>query len=270
MFLPTIYWCDGKKTEEYLEMLIEDFMKEYSFATVNGKDSATELSGNIGKIAAKYRSTNQGETQREGSVSRSTAALFTDLHQMLEGKQLIQSLYGFDEDIWKQLTTGEFVEVEGEFKQSPAELVLSSTLDFFEQFKSQLEVTSSPKELGEYELMSSIMNLQKVTSIIQPYVEGDYKFFTSLDSDNFHEDRYELEGEFTILGKIKKIYKPLQEVDLIKMLPGKMRFKKSQLMSLLKDLPNDELDFDVSEINEDSFTLKGPAIELTPIAIYQK
>lgn len=272
MFLPTIYWQDGKRTKQFLEMLVEDLMTEYSITQQSNKGSVVEIGGNASKVLAKYQKGSATGHQIEGHVSKSDAALFKDLYTILQDTQMIQSLIGFDEDIWNQLKSGEFVELTGEFKQSPAELVLSSMLDMMDQFKGFFEIAATQEEIQKFDIASTMLKFKKVTMIINPFIDGDnYKFFTSLEGSNFVEDRYDLEGEFTVLGKIKRIYKPHEKIDLVKLLPGKLRVGKKQLMSFLPDLNNnDDLTFDVGEINEESFELKGPAIELTTIAIYQE
>jgi len=271
MFLPTIYWQDGKRTKQFLEMLVEDLMTEYSITHQSNKDSVVEIGGNASKVIAKYQKGLTTGHQIEGHISKSDSALFKDLYTILEDKQMIQPLIGFDKGIWDQLKSGEFIELTGEFKQSPAELVLSSMLDMVDQFKGHFETAATQEEIQGFELASKMLNLKKVTMIINPFTDDDeYKFFTSLEGNNFVEDRYDLEGEFTVLGKIKRIYKPHEKIDLVKLLPGKLRIGKTQLMSFLPSMnANDDLSFDVGEINEDSFELKGPAIELTTIAIYQ-
>ncbi|MBD7965382.1 DUF6414 family protein [Fictibacillus norfolkensis] len=270
MFLPDIYWCNKIKTERFLSMLVSDLMTQYTLVTEqeNSKDKGIEA--NLGKIIAKYQSQGVGRKEKEGNVVKSTPSLFVDLYTILNEANKIQKLSGFDDDIWKQLEVGEFVEVDGEFKQSPAELLLSSVMDFTEQFKGHFEFAATAEENANLELATKLLNLKKVTMIVNPYIEGDFKFFTSLETEYFLEDRYELEGDFTVMGKIRRIYKPHEKIDLIKLLPGKLRMKKEQLMTFIPNFKNEDISFDVGEINENSFELKGPAIEIMPIAIYQE
>ncbi|WP_342431055.1 hypothetical protein [Neobacillus sp. FSL H8-0543] len=268
-FLPDIYWCNRKKTEQFLSMLIDDLMPEYTLIASQGKSNEKGLEGNLGKIVAKYQKQSNDSTEREGKIIRSTSSLFKDLFTILEDGDKIQKLAGFDEEIWNQLRTGEFIEIDGEFKQSPAELVMSSMIEFADKYKGFYAAETSKEDMQKIEFATSIFNLKKVTMIINPYVDGDFKFFTSLDAEHFLEDRYELEGEFTILGKIRKIYKPHQKIDLAKLLPGKMKFKKEQLIKFIPNMSQDDISFDTEEITEESFEIKGPAIEIMPIAIYQ-
>lgn len=271
MFLPTIYWLDGNRTKQYLEMLVEDLMTEYSIKKNNEAGNEINIGGKSAKIVAKYEARRGEKTEIEGNVSRSNAALFKDLYTILKEKNIIQSLIGFDEDILNQLNNGEFIELTGEFKQSPVELVLSSTMDIINKYKGHFEAASSKEEMDNISAATTFFNFKSITMIIHPYMDGEYKFYTNLDSKSFVEDRYDLEGEFTILGKIKRKYKAHEKIDLIKLLPGRMRMKKEELMGMIPNLDDSsEINFDVEEITEESFELKGPVIEITPIAIYQE
>ncbi|RCW70626.1 DUF6414 family protein [Saliterribacillus persicus] len=270
MFLPTIYWQDGKRTKQFLEMLVEDLMTEYNITQSNGQTKNLEVGGNAEKVLAKYRKGSENNHQVEGTVSKSDSALFKDLYTILDDKDMIQKLIGFDEEIWDQLKSGEFIELSGEFNQSPAELVLSSMMDMVDQYKGFFEDSTNKEDI---DLASSLLKFKKATVIIHPYIDSneDYKFFTSLDTDGFVEDRYDLEGEFIILAKIKKIFKPHQKIDLIKLLPGKLKVNRKQLLTFIPQLSDsDDITFDVENIDEESFEIKGPVIELTPIAIYQE
>lgn len=48
-----------------------------------------------------------------------------------------------------------------------------------------------------------------------------------------------------------------------------MKFKKEQLIKFIPNMSQDDISFDTEEITEESFEIKGPAIEIMPIAIYQ-
>ncbi|WP_347833974.1 hypothetical protein [Gracilibacillus sp. JCM 18860] len=247
-------------------------MTEFEITKQEGKGKSVELGGEANKVIAKYKRNEEGNLTIQGQVKRSNVALFKDLYTILNERNMVQRLIGFDEDIWNQLSHGEFVEIDGEFAQSPAELILSSVLDMFEEYKGYFELGSSEKEIEKNEMVASFIKLNKVTVIINPFIdEKELKFFSSLETKHFIEDRYDLEGDFSLFGKVKKIYKPHQKIDLIKLLPGRMKMNKNQLLSFLPQLnSNDDISFDVGEINEDSFELNGPCIEIAPIAIYQR
>jgi hypothetical protein len=43
--------------------------------------------------------------------------------------------------------------------------------------------------------------------IVNPFFDGEHKFFSSLDAEHFIEDKYDIDGDFRIVIKIRKIYK---------------------------------------------------------------
>ena len=88
MFLPTIYWLDGNRTKQYLEMLVEDLMTEYSIKKNNEAGNEINIGGKSAKIVAKYEARRGEKTEIEGNVSRSNAALFKDLYTILKEKIL--------------------------------------------------------------------------------------------------------------------------------------------------------------------------------------
>lgn len=256
-------------------MLVEDFAPEYRKLHQQIKQQEVKIGLEAQKVMSKYSNGQELTITREINVSSSDSALFKDLYVLLSEREQIQSLIGYDESILKQLKVGEFVEIEGVFKQSPVELVLSSFTDTIQKFAPVMQLAATndneKRDIEQVDGISKLLNLEKTTIIIEPEDEAakDYKFFTTLKSDLFVDDKYEVEGELRIFGKVRKILLPHQTVDLIKLLPGRLRFPKEQLMSMVpKDSPDNSFFLNVDQITEESFTIKGPAIEISPIAIY--
>ncbi|MDD3074246.1 MAG: hypothetical protein PHS56_07515, partial [Eubacteriales bacterium] len=229
-----------------------------------GTGKKIDFGTDAGKIIAKYQKQGEITSQREGTITKSISAMFKDLYTLLDTKAKIQKLYSFDKEIWEQLKAGEFIEVKGELSQSPVELLFSSISDFTNKYRPLIKSTDDQRTCL---MIQTFFESSKVTVIIKPYTDDNLNFFSTLDKQFFLEDRYELEGEYLVFGRVKKIYTPYESVDLIKLLPGKMRMPKDQLMSMIQK--TDDVPIDVGNITEDSFTLKGPAIKLTPFAIYQ-
>ncbi|HDX9630588.1 TPA: hypothetical protein ROY30_004313 [Bacillus cereus] len=275
MFIPELYYCDRRKVEELLSMLLDNFATEYKITQSKDKKHDVQISAEVFKVLAKYNMVDSTTENKETNVKSTNSSLFKDLYTLLNEKGTVQSLIGYDEGILKQLKTGEFVEVEGVFKQSPAELVLASSMDAVRKFQPLMEMAPSLAmsdiEPEKIQAFTTFFTSDKTTMIIDPEDEATngYKFFTTLKVTDFIEDRYEIEGQMRILGKVRKIIRPLQSVDLIKLLPGRMRVKPEELIEkFMQNNSAGNVYFDVDEITEESFVLKGPAIEITPIAVY--
>ncbi len=277
LFLPDLVYCDRKRTIELLSVLVNDLVTEYSLKQslnqTNDNGLEATLESNIGRIAARYRSGDSRCVEKEGIVKLPTAALFSDLFSILNSKNQIQELQGFDDKIISQLSVGEFVKLDGTFRLSPVEALFSSLIDFVEKFKTFFSTQQNYKQII---LVSQMLRSNKSTYIIKSYNDVNYSFLTSIENfqDNLLIDQYEIEGEFTLFGRIRRIIPEGQEVDLIKLLPGKMKLDGQQVMKMFTGLKSSLSGTGVTigeleELTAESFKQNGPVIELVPIAIYQ-
>ncbi|TCZ79387.1 hypothetical protein E0485_05865 [Paenibacillus albiflavus] len=276
LFLPDLMYCDRKKTIDLLSILVNDLVTEYSLKQSNGSKIDTGIEGGLstplGKIVSRYKGENSRSVEKEGIVKLPTAALFTDLHTVLNSEQKVQRLIGFDDAIWKQLQVGEFVEVDGTFSQSPVETAFSSLVDFIEQFKGMFAGQAGTEQMT---MIANILQPKTATMIIKPYNEIQTSFITSinLDTENLLTERYEIEGELTVFGRVRRITPVGGKVDLIKFLPGKLKMKEQEMMKMFSQFTKAEeqgISFsNLSEVNEKSFYMEGPVVEISPIAIYQ-
>ncbi|MCM3130075.1 hypothetical protein ACFQ3J_26960 [Paenibacillus provencensis] len=276
LFLPDLMFCDRKKTIDLLSILVNDLVTEYSLKQSNGNKTEAGLEGSLasplGKIVSRYKGENSRSVEKEGIVKLPTAALFTDLYTVLNSENKVQRLIGFDDEIWKQLKVGEFVELDGTFTQSPIESAFASLVDFVEQFKGMFAGQAGTEQVS---LIANILQPKTATMIIKSYNEVQTSFITSinLDPENLLTERYEIEGELTLFGRIRRITPANNKVDLIKFLPGKLKMKEREMMNMFSQFTKDEeqgFSFsNLSEINEKSFYIEGPVIEISPIAIYQ-
>lgn len=279
MFLPEILYCDRKKIENLLSMLLTDFMTEYKVKVSDGKNVSkgidAELNGKLGKIAAKYQKSNTFSVEKEGIIQSPTASLLVDLYQILNESNKIQSLKAFDQSIINQLNQGEFIELEGNVTQSPLELAFSSIMDLIEQYHDLFADQISLKDLASY---SKLLRGDKATLIIEPFADVETKFLTKIDIKEFDDsfNRYELEGEMKILGRFHKYHGPDKKIDLFDFLPGKLKILKNNPNNPLNELPKalNEMQKaglsigDIPDVDDSIMELEGPIIELSSIAIY--
>ena len=275
LFLPDLLYCNRQKTIDLLSVLVSDLVTEYSLKEYEDKDvkKGVDLgvsAANIGKIVARYQSGDSRSVEKEGIVKLPTSSLFVDLYSILKSQNKVQRLVGFDDKIISQLNVGEFIELDGTFSLSPIEAAISSLFDALKRF--QAFIADDP-QFDQFDEIVNAFSSKKATIIIKPYNDVKVSFVSTLKtiSENMHDEIYELEGEFTVFGRIRRIIPEGKKVDLIKFLPGKLRMKKEELMKMvssLSDLQDNGLTFD-NDFNEDSFELDGPVIEIRPIAIYQ-
>ncbi|MGG1615093.1 DUF6414 family protein [Paenibacillus sp. FSL K6-2441] len=276
LFLPDLLYCDKKKTVDLLSVIVNDLVTEYTIkqSNENKNENGLEVNVNtsIGKIVARYKGDNNRSVEREGIVRLPTAALFTDLYTILNSKNKVQRLTGFDDAIIDQLQIGEFIEIDGTVSLSPVESALSSLVDLVNQFKGLFSEQAGTEQVT---LLANLLKPKNATVILKPYNDVSTSFIASLNltEDNLFAEHYEIEGEFTIFGRVRKITPEPGKVELIKFLPGKLRMKEDDMLKLFSgfnDISNHGFSFGNGiDFDEKSFYLDGPVIEISPIAVYQ-
>ncbi|MDU0330618.1 hypothetical protein RW092_10455 [Paenibacillus sp. 3LSP] len=276
LFLPDLLYCDRKKTIDLLSVIVNDLVTEYSIKQTNEKTKEHELEASLntplGKIVARYKGDNNRSVEREGIVKLPTAALFTDLYTILNSENKVQRLVGFDEDIISQLQVGEFIEIDGSVTLSPVEAALSSIVDLVNQFKGLFSEQAGTEQIA---LLANLLKPKSATVILKPYNEITTSFVSSLNliEENLFTEHYEIEGEFTLFGRVRKITPVNNKVELIKFLPGKLRMKEEEMIKFFNgfnDMRQQGLSFGNGvDFNENSLYLDGPVIEINPIAVYQ-
>jgi hypothetical protein len=171
-----------------------------------------------------------------------------------------------------QLQIGEFIEIDGTVSLSPVESALSSLVDLVNQFKGLFSEQAGTEQVT---LLANLLKPKNATVILKPYNDVSTSFIASLNltEDNLFAEHYEIEGEFTIFGRVRKITPEPGKVELIKFLPGKLRMKEDDMLKLFSgfnDISNHGFSFGNGiDFDEKSFYLDGPVIEISPIAVYQ-
>lgn len=274
MFLPELAYCDRAKVISLLSVLVNEIVPEYSLTlkqNISNKGNIeTSFNSSLSRIAAKYSREDSKVVEKSGIVKVPTESLFSDLHQILTVKEKIQRLIGFDDEIIKQLSVGEFIEIDGTIQYSPVEIAITSLVDVMEKFKGIFNGSEA-----EIYVFSQIFRSPKSTLILEHYSDSNVKILTTINgkTENLYCDKYELEGEYTLFGRIKKIYPSSKKIDLLKLLPGKLKFKEKDMKEMfekLNDFADSPVEFrGIERFNEDMLYLEGPIIEIAPIAIYQ-
>jgi len=232
LFLPDLLYCNRQKTIDLLSVLVSDLVTEYSLKEHQDKDIKKEVDvgasvSNIGKIVARYQSGDSKSVEKEGIVKLPTSSLFVDLYSILKSQEKVQKLVGFDDEIINQLNVGEFIELDGTFSLSPIEAAISSLFDALKRFQALL---ADDPQFDQFDEIVKVFSSKKSTIIIKPYNDVKVSFISTLKTikENMHDEIYEIEGEFTVFGRIRRIIPKGKKVDLIKFLPGKLKMKKKK------------------------------------------
>ena len=137
----------------------------------------------------------------------------------------------------------------------------------------------TPADEQNADQIVSFFEKESLTLLLTPQAEVDYGFVTSIDTqpENLLVDKYQIEGEFTLFGRIKRIYSAEQSVDLFKYLPGKLTIAMDdpknpfrKFIKAMEALPKQGIGFgiDLDTLNGSSYEIEGPLFELSCLAIY--
>ncbi|WP_413612752.1 hypothetical protein [Bdellovibrio sp. HCB-110] len=272
-FLPDLLYCDRKSVISLLSVLVDNLIPEYKLTINTQTKSNKDLSFSLERIAAKYANEETLLVEREGLIKRPTASLFNDLYQILNEKHQIQSLAGFDDAILGQLRIGEIVELPGTFTRSELESYMGGLIEMFTMVSGEFDLDKNAA------LAVNLLKPKKATYVVSPLSNVATKFVTSVDllqkdvGDDLIFSPDDVDGEFTVLGRVRRINPIGKSVSLYNFLPGKLSMQQDKLRDLFRNFKGVEeqglLLGGISNVSSDKFEIPGPVIEINPIAIYQ-
>lgn len=231
-----------------------------------------DLSGN----KSRSSTTEGGGTSSEERV-HTPASLFYQLRRVLVEKNYLTELLPDKPPI-----SGDFIEFEGTLRRNPIVETLDSLVSMMEIAKMFEE---SPPHKGKNDRNSQVSEYEKMkkqmSSLLESLKAGDTVDLTASDLKTEHTAVVTVEtsflndpmmsdlvdGQFKVIGKVvRSVTDKSQHINLLrktalsKMPPQLL----SQLFSSLESL-NSEQGFDIPRLE---WEVKGPAIQVLPIAIY--
>ncbi|RUT48003.1 hypothetical protein EJP82_02345 [Paenibacillus anaericanus] len=264
MILRNFLYLDTSVLNDYLST-IEGFIEEGPI-----DQTETEKSNKSGKANIKFAEGNlQAETSTETrqKIARTDASKFNNLYDYLAKENLNQFLDAFDDEIWRQIRRGEIIEVPSSitiskvFKMTQDLQSMSPMIDIMQAFgqepfkdKQESNMFAGISSLGEH------ATKQNIPIIFESESTRGYSFYTRLQRQYLKTDISNLEGEADILGKVQKIIPKGKQEEVFSIVPAFDSFlSREQKRKMLSDKKGKNL----------SDFIKGPAIVVTPIAIYR-
>lgn len=204
-------------------------------------------------------------TELEELKTATDPSLFLRLYAHLETQKLIRNLDSIDEDKLENTQQGELIEFEGNIELSAMDYIVdlfTSWMDFFP--------VRDAKDRMTFNLMKT-MSTQKGFNIkISHKKESRFKFVGYLLSKNLRVTKEELEDEYCVLCRVKRILKPKETFDLFSL--PQIRMPKSMVRKLIqsfRSLPPQSRMILRKSIGMEDFRISYPAMIVTPIAIYR-
>jgi hypothetical protein len=280
MILPDYKYLDTNKVESYLSRLPTgaiEALKETDTST-SGKEGGGGIAASLFKAEGKVSSA--GETSREKTIRISYQRMFHQLYEALKQEDAI-TIYDEHEPVkLENLRKGTVVEVARDFELSPVNDLVESLLKIMSMGDEPAlgRTVGSQEERQKNEFVKNLLQGdpqdKEIPMISTDDEEGPTVVF--LAKNRYIIPNEELDGEVTVFGKVDRILPQNSSLDLIdlmdlfKALPRRLR-RSSFMTDMKRDLLEKFQSFPDSlggPIDEEKFVVHGPAIVVSPVAVY--
>lgn len=259
--------------------IIDDYMSAIDGYTYNeeaqtiASSNEHSANGGFGLKAISAKGTRSGTQSEEikRSVTISDAAKFDKIYEYLQSGEEDENLKYYEflsEDIYNGLRRDDFIEVlvTARFSKTKA---LADSMKKIAVLATQLQEVTNQQILDEqaYQAMNGISALGKIKSekeiaCVFNFEDEKYPLVSYLDSNYFRCEQDSFIGQSYMLCKIIRKIPQGQSIKLDEIFEdiNKLSLNRSQKRSLPKSIDNPDIIKD---------TIKGPAILVLPIAVYQ-
>lgn len=207
--------------------------------------------------------------QTKRKLSSTDSSKFEKLYNLLEKDPGIKFLDLFDEDIWSKLQRGDIIEVQ-------AKISIPTALSYLQLAKDVSPLIEVMQRLGKdplsdpktkeaftgINLLNNILGDKNIPLIFESASTSRFHFWADLERRFIQYDLNTLQGEAFVFGKIHRFIQRGKKETVFCLLPN-----LGDLSKLAKrNAPNPNL----KEAQKNLITtIKGPAIVMTPIAVYR-
>jgi hypothetical protein len=272
-------YFDRRKVEDFLSTLEDGLSNQYSElkseegGSTKPKFAAKANVALIGEVEASIdRDSGRKIISREELRTSTDASLFQRLYEHLGREKMIRYLDCIDEDTWGEIECKEILEIKGEAELPALERMFDNLASTFTRIVDYglISPDSEQKKALNYIKMLQDQTQTKGTKI-KFKLKGDpkFKFVATLFPDKMVVTKQELEGEYTMLCKVRKKLGEDEKFQIFDVMPGGIKMESGKLrkglegveqLSALMDIKGD-----VKEVE-----IEGPLIIVTPIAIYRE
>src|SRR5712692_99082 len=271
--LRSFLYLDDNIVDDYLSQL-EGGIIEGPYTTKDVSSGSREggLGLNIPIVTGTGKAASTSSSEVQQTIRETPVAKFTRLYELLERDEMIQSLNGFDLEVYNQIQPGEIVEVRGDAKLPQWEHLTKVISDFSGLIEVMKAVGQDPLADNDanqaYQGFSALIAKkvqEEIELIIAPIGSPHFKFVAKLDGARILRRKEELETEVILLGKVRRKLAERETIDIFRVAPrlneleslnrGQRRMaSKSKAKMPSTDTPFDEV-------------VKYPAMQIQPIAI---
>lgn len=262
-------YFDRQKIEDFLSG-IEDGIIRASTETQRKRGKEVKGEAGVKGILSVGGTTGYGENELQRLKTATDASLFQRLYTYLNEQQMVRFIESADEESWGEIEVNEILEIKANIELSALDNLLDTItrlMTFFEKFAPEKMDRKTKDAIAGFQLLSQESSKEGLNIRITALKTPKFKFVATLPSKNLRVTKQELNGEYTVLCRVKKILKKNEKFELFSLIPG---FKMERTM--IKDFT--KIFRDMPPILGKAPTVQDlqvgyPAMVVTPIAIYR-
>lgn len=266
MILRDFLFLDTQLLGDYLSTLEGYVVEGHIDQTEVGKK---ETGGNLNIKAISANRTAADSTETKKKLAVTDAARFQHLYNLLSESDAIQYLDAFDLGIWKQLRRGEILEVQAKI-QLPKSLLMMRDIENVSPFLDVMkalgqDLLQDDESRTAFEGMRAVGKLaenQPIPLVFEAASSPKFSFVAYLPKNYIRRELNDFQGEAVVLGKIQRILQKNERVEVFSLVPALTQsatVNRQQRRKMAKGATGNNITDEVG----------GPAIILTPIAVYR-
>lgn len=256
-------YFDRQKVEDFLSSIEDGLTRERK--EIKRKievEAKGELNIGVAKLGGRVGRKGLELEELKGATD---ASLFQRLYVHLQKEQLIQNLDLIDESRWSEIKVGDIIEVGARFELSAMDLII----DLFTYYSAFVKEGLDEKRKVALHFIKMIGSRDGFNVKISLKKGARFKFIAYLPTKNVRvSSKREIEDEYTILCRVRKVLKPKEKFNLFS-LPSGIKLPKEIVRNLIRTVPPQVSLLLGKSLSMEDFEVNFPAIVVTPIAIYR-
>lgn len=256
-------YFDRQKVEDFLSSIEDGLTRERKEVR---RKMEGEAKGEVNILVAKLGgSVGRKGLELEELRGATDASLFQRLYGYLQNAQLIKNFDVIDESKWRTIKVGDIIEVGARFELSAMDLIV----DLFSYYAPLVREGLAEKSKAALNFIKMLGSRDGFNVKISPKKGTRFKLVAYLPTKNVRvSSKREIEEDYTILCRVKKVLKPKEKLNLFSM-PRGVKLPKEAVRNLVKTTPPQVSMLLGRSLSMGDFEIRFPAIAVTPIAIYR-
>jgi len=258
-------YFDRQKIEDFLSAIEDGLARE---RTETRERAGGGVKGEVNLAVAKLGADLQKKGMELRELKTATdASLFQRLYEHLERKKMVRVL---DATRMEIPHVNEICEITGEIRLS----LFDYLFDMFKTYLPMLEqqLVKDEKSRANLQMFKMLSQISSQTGLlIKISLDEKLRVVANLSNANIRvSSKHELEDEYHLLGRVKKILKPEERFYLLSILPPKIKFPEKAYEEMVRSLTSPELAmFLGKDVGIEDLVVCYPAAVVTPIAMYR-